>query len=146
MPNDFFPRKLNDPIKGSGCGTVDNVVASNTRRPGFESSNRHFYWTCLLLTGCRKDENKEKEAGHGPFFSKNRPYQSNFHASALFSVVGVVSATRLGNFWKFPVINCLTKVAQLFWACLGYFEIIASLLRTAVVTFLSTFGENWATF
>ena len=42
---------------GSGCGTVDRVVASDTRGPGFKSSHRHFLLNNLLLTLCRKDEN-----------------------------------------------------------------------------------------
>ena len=48
---------------GSGCGTVGRAVASNTRGPGFESSHRQLLLNnYLLLTVCRKDENKEKEA------------------------------------------------------------------------------------
>ena len=54
--------------KGSGCGAVGRVVASDTRGPGFESSHRQLLLNIyLLLTVCRKDENKEKEAGNGPF-------------------------------------------------------------------------------
>ena len=49
---------------GSGCGAVGRAVASDTRGPGFESS----HWQLLLnIYYCRKDENKEKEAGNGPF-------------------------------------------------------------------------------
>ena len=56
---------------GSGCGAVGRVVASDTRGPGFESSHRQLLLNIyLLLTVCRKDENKEKEAGNGPFFKK----------------------------------------------------------------------------
>ena len=52
---------------GSGCGAVGRVVASNTRGPGFESSHRQLLLNIyLLLTVCRKDENK-KEAANGPF-------------------------------------------------------------------------------
>ena len=55
--------------KGSGCGAVGRAVAFNTRGPGFESSHRQLLLNIyLLLTVCRKDENKEKEAGNGPFF------------------------------------------------------------------------------
>ena len=35
--------------KGSGCGTVDSVVASDTRRPGFESSHRKLQLNNYLL-------------------------------------------------------------------------------------------------
>ena len=56
---------------GSGCGAVGRVVASDTRGPGFESSHRQLLLNSyLLLTVCRKDEHKEKEAGNGPFFFK----------------------------------------------------------------------------
>ena len=55
--------------KGCGCGAVGRAVASNTRGPRFESSHRQLLLNIyLLLTVCRKDENKEKEAGNGPFF------------------------------------------------------------------------------
>ena len=43
------------------------------------------------------------------------------HADAA-DVLILVSVTRLGDFCKFPTINCITKVAQIFCACLGYFE------------------------
>jgi len=57
---------------GQWCGAVGRAVASDTRGPGFESSHRHFLLNIYqLLTVCRKDENKEKEAGNGPFF-KNK--------------------------------------------------------------------------
>ena len=55
----------------SGCGVVGRGVASDTRGPGFESSHQQLLLNIyLLLTVCRKDENKEKEAGNGPFFLK----------------------------------------------------------------------------
>ena len=48
------------------------TVASDTRVPGFESSHRRqlLLNIYLLLTVCSKDENKEKEAGNGPFLKK----------------------------------------------------------------------------
>ena len=56
---------------GSGCGAVGRAVASDTRGPGFESSHRQLLLNIyLLLTVCRKDENKEKEARNGPFLKK----------------------------------------------------------------------------
>ena len=52
----------------SGCGAVGKAVASNIKGPGFESSHRQLLLNIfLLLTVCGKDENKEKEAGNGPF-------------------------------------------------------------------------------
>ena len=54
---------------GSGCGAVGRAVAYDTRGPRFESSHRQLLLNIyLLLTVCRKDENKEKEAGNGPSF------------------------------------------------------------------------------
>ena len=63
---------------GSGCGTVGRAVAYDTRGPGFESSHRQLLLNIyLLLTVCRKDENKEKEAGNGPSFKKTKYLISN---------------------------------------------------------------------
>ena len=62
-------------MKGSGCGAVGRAVASNTRGPGFESSHRQLLLNIyLLLTVCRKDENKEKEAANGPIFLFKKRY------------------------------------------------------------------------
>ena len=48
------------------------AVASDTRGPRFESSHRQLLLNIyLLLTVCRKDEKKEKEAENGPFLKKN---------------------------------------------------------------------------
>ena len=59
---------------GSGCGSVGKAVASDTRGLRFESSHRQKFIyilnICLLSTVYWKDENKEKEAGDGPFFFK----------------------------------------------------------------------------
>ena len=50
--------------KGSGCGAVGRAVAYDTRGPGFESGHRQLLMNIyLLLTVCRKDENKEKRPG-----------------------------------------------------------------------------------
>ena len=61
---------------GSGCGSVGRVVAFDTRGLRFKSSHRQNFncilIICLLSTVYRKDENKEKEAGNGPFFKKNK--------------------------------------------------------------------------
>ena len=59
---------------GSGSGSVGRAVTSNTRCPRFKSSHRQkFIYAlniCLLSTVYWKDENKEKEAGNGPFLKK----------------------------------------------------------------------------
>ena len=52
-------------LLGSGCGTVGRAVASNTRDLWFESQHRQKF-ICHLCHWCRKDKNKEKEAGIGP--------------------------------------------------------------------------------
>ena len=58
---------------GSGCGAVGRAVASDTRGPRFESSHWQLLLNIyLLLTVCRKDKNKEKEAGNGPFLKKQQ--------------------------------------------------------------------------
>ena len=60
---------------GSGCGSVGTVVASNTIGPQFKSSHQqtiiYILNNCFLSTVYRKDENKEKEAGNGPFLTKH---------------------------------------------------------------------------
>ena len=57
---------------GSGCGAVGRAVAYDTRGPGFESSHRQLLLNIyLLLTVCRKDENKEKRSGMAHFFINN---------------------------------------------------------------------------
>ena len=49
---------------GSGCGAVGRAVAYDTSGPGFESNHRQLLLNIhLLLTVCRKDENKEKRPG-----------------------------------------------------------------------------------
>ena len=57
---------------GSGCGSAGRAVASNTRVLQFKSSHQQKFiyilniW--LVSTVYWKDENKEKQAGNGPFF------------------------------------------------------------------------------
>ena len=51
-----------------GIGYVGRAVACDTRGPQFESSHgRLLVNQYFLLTVCRKDYNKEKEAENGPF-------------------------------------------------------------------------------
>ena len=46
--------------------------------PGSNPVIGNFYLNIyLLLTVCRKDENKEKEAENGPFLKNNTPFHSN---------------------------------------------------------------------
>ena len=64
---DSKPR-LTFKCRGSGCGSVGRAVASDTRGPRFEYSHRQLLFNQYFLwTLCRKDENKEKEDGNGPF-------------------------------------------------------------------------------
>ena len=57
---------------GSGCGAVGRAVAFDTRGPGFDSSHWQLLLNIyLLLTVCRKDENKEKRSGMA-HFKKNK--------------------------------------------------------------------------
>ena len=62
--------------KGSGCGTVGRAVAYIPEDPGSIPVIGNFYLNIyLLLTVCRKDENKrKKEAWNGPFFKKEKIY------------------------------------------------------------------------
>ena len=74
---------------GSGCGAVGRAVASNTGGPKFESSHRQLLLNIyLLLTVCRKDENKEKRPGMAHFFLKKR------------------EATLFGYLWKPLTLHC----------------------------------------
>ena len=54
----------NLPPTGGGCGTADSAVGLR-----FESSHRQLLLNnFLLLTVCRKNIKKEKEARNGPLF------------------------------------------------------------------------------
>ena len=55
---------------GSSCGSVGRVVTSNTRGPRFKSSHRQKIILNIYYQLYWKDENKEKEAGKGPFIKK----------------------------------------------------------------------------
>ena len=72
---------------GSGCGAVGRAVAYDTRGPGFDSSHRQLLLNIyLLLTVCRKDENKEKRPGMAHLFKK-------------ISNVGIVWPQHTHPFW-----------------------------------------------
>ena len=51
---------------GSGCGTVDRVVTTNTKELGFESSHCQYLETIYLLLNCTEEYIKETEACLGP--------------------------------------------------------------------------------
>ena len=55
-------------VPGSGCDSIGKAVASDTRDPRFKSSHQQILFTinCIWWMDW-KDENKEKEAGSGPF-------------------------------------------------------------------------------
>ena len=57
---------------GSGCDSVGRAVASSSRGPEFESSHRQKFISNINCQLFWKDENKEKEAGNGPFFCKKK--------------------------------------------------------------------------
>ena len=56
--------------KGSGGGAVGKAAASNTRGLRFESQHRKVLLNVVYCQLYLKDENKEKEAGSGPFLIK----------------------------------------------------------------------------
>ena len=57
---------------GSGGGSIGRAVASNSRGPRFESSHRQKFILNIYCKLYWKDENKEKEAGNGPFSKKKK--------------------------------------------------------------------------
>ena len=56
---------------GSGGASVGTAVACNSRGPQFKSSHRQKFILNLYYQLYWKYENKEKEAGNGPFFQTN---------------------------------------------------------------------------
>ena len=60
-------------FRGSGCGSVDRAVASDTRDPRFESRHWQTFIKHLFTVNCvEKTKIKKKEAGNGPFFLKKK--------------------------------------------------------------------------
>ena len=57
---------------GSGCGSVDRAVASNTRGLWFKSSHQQNFILKIFTVNCEKTKikEKEKEAGKGPFTNR----------------------------------------------------------------------------
>ena len=58
-------------VSHSGGGSVGRAVASDSRGPRFESSHRQKFILNIYCQLSWKDENKEKEAGNGPFKKKS---------------------------------------------------------------------------
>ena len=65
--------------KGSGCGSVGRAVPFSSRGPQFESSHRQKFILNIYCQLYWKDENKEKEAGNGPFSGKKPSYRKGAH-------------------------------------------------------------------
>ena len=71
------PVRLTFHFLGSGCGAVGRAVAYDTRGPRFKSSHWQLLLNIyLLLTVCRKDENKDKRPGMALLFRK-KIYKKN---------------------------------------------------------------------
>ena len=86
--------------QGSGCGAVGRAVASATRGPGFDSSHRQLLLSSyLLLTVCRKDKNKEKETGNGPFKKKDCSSVIYLNLTAIIALKHGPLFTHNHNFW-----------------------------------------------
>ena len=58
-------------VLGSGFGSVGRAIASNSKGPRFESSHQQKFILNIFCQLYWKDENKEKEAGNGPFLKNN---------------------------------------------------------------------------
>ena len=58
----------------SGCGSVDRVVASNSRGTRFGSTQWQKFTFNIYYQLFWTDENKEKEAENGPFLKKSIRY------------------------------------------------------------------------
>ena len=59
-------------MKGSGCGSVGRGVASKSKGMQFESSHQQKIILNIYCQLYRKDENREKEAGNGPFLKRKK--------------------------------------------------------------------------
>ena len=55
---------------GSGWGSVGRTVASDAKGPQFESRQQQKFSMKTFSVNCWKDENKDIEAGNGPFLQK----------------------------------------------------------------------------
>ena len=80
-------------IRGGGCGSVGRAVASDSRGSWFKSSHRQKFISNIYVQLFWKDENKEKEAGNGPFkkvflirSTLERPYINAFALEGLTSL------------------------------------------------------------
>ena len=64
--------ELKKEMKGSGCGSVGRGVASKSKGMQFESSHQQKIILNIYCQLYRKDENREKEAGNGPFLKRKK--------------------------------------------------------------------------
>ena len=53
-----------------GCGSVGRAVASDSRRPQFESNHRRNFIHEFIINCIKKTKIKKKEARNSPFFKK----------------------------------------------------------------------------
>ena len=90
---------LSNRLDWSGCGAVGRAVASNIRGPRFESSHWQLLLNIyLLLTVCRKDENKEKRPGMAHFFKKKSSVVFPFNNSSTLLGSGCGTGWQRGRF------------------------------------------------
>ena len=120
-----------------GCGSVGRVVASNSRGTRFESGHRHKFILNIYGQVNWKDENKEKEAGNGPF--KKHPqnkyqalsgkiFKKNCQCGETSSSSGNIGQQHDGlnenNFLDFPLFSsflpfCPNQFYQMFTASIS---------------------------
>ena len=77
---------------GSGCGSVGRAVDSDSKGPWFESSHQQKFILKIYCQLYWKDENKEKEAGNGPFLKKLRLRNSKL-GSNISAIVMLLSCS-----------------------------------------------------
>ena len=135
-------------LLGSGCGSVGRAVASNSRDPQFESSHCQKFILNTYCQLCWKDENKEKEAGNGPFFNKVEVARSEaklFRCQIIFFLetniifLFLVFATLLGrcksitwnkNYRLIKVTDDLIDRYKLWWEP----DILQKFLKLSIIT------------
>ena len=78
---------------GSGCGSVGRVVASNTRGPRFESSNRQDFIMNIFTVNCWKVEKKRKKRPGMAQWKNKRKCESRGFSSSRW-------CNRFGSKWN----------------------------------------------